>query len=64
MEQLHDTAKIEMVADAHRDGIIVAKVVERKLFDLSPNVKSLVIDRLTCLAKGSAIWTRMTIKLI
>lgn len=53
-----------MVADAHRDGIIVAKVVERKLFDLSPNVKSLVIDRLTCLAKGSAIWTRMTIKLI
>ncbi|KAJ5804776.1 uncharacterized protein N7518_001079 [Penicillium psychrosexuale] len=64
LERLHDTAKIEMVTDAHRDGIIVAKVVERKLFDLSPNVKSLVIDRLTRLAKGSAIWTRMTIELI
>ncbi|KAJ5960179.1 uncharacterized protein N7479_007329 [Penicillium vulpinum] len=64
LEQLHDTAKVEMIADTHRDGIIVEKAVERKLFDLSPDVKSLVIERLTRLAKGSAIWTRMTIELI
>lgn len=64
LKQLEDTAKIEMLADAHRDGIIVEKVVERKLLDLSPDVKSLVIDKLTRLAKGSAIWTRTTIELI
>ncbi|CAG8888318.1 unnamed protein product [Penicillium egyptiacum] len=63
-EQFHDTAKIEMITDAHRDGIIIEKLVEKKLFDLSPDVKSLVIDRMTGLAKGSVIWTRMTIELI
>lgn len=64
LRQLQDTAKIGMLADAHRDGIIVEKVVERKLFDLSPDVKSLVIDKLTLLAEGSALWTRMIIELI
>ncbi|KAF7591584.1 hypothetical protein BBP40_001332 [Aspergillus hancockii] len=64
LEQLHGTAKIELGSDAQRDAIVVEKTVERRLSYLSMNVKALVIERLSFLAQGSAIWTKMIIELI
>lgn len=65
LEQLDEAAaRIELGPDAQRDGIIVDKIVESKLSYLSMDVKTLVIERLSRLALGSAIWTKMIIELI
>ncbi len=64
LEQLDGTARIEMSSDAKRDGAIVRKTVEKQLSYLSKDVKELVIGRLSSLAQGSAIWTKMLIELI
>jgi hypothetical protein len=64
LEQLDEMARIELGSDAQRDAIVVEKTVERQLFYLSTNVKALVIERLSRLAQGSAIWTKMIIELI
>lgn len=64
LEQLDEMARIELVPDAQRDGIIVEKTVESKLPYLSTSVKALVIEELSHLAQGSAIWTKMIIELI
>ena len=64
LDQLDGTARIELRSDTQRDGIIVEKTVEMQLFYLSTNVKALVIDRLSRLAQGSAIWTKMIVELI
>lgn len=64
LELLDGTARMEMGSDAERDGIIVEKAVERQLFYLSADVKTLVIERLSHSAQGSAIWTKMVVKLI
>ena len=64
LEQLNGMARIDLGANAKRDGIIVRQTVERKLFYLSNDVRELVIDRTTRLAQGSAIWTKMVVELI
>jgi NACHT domain len=64
LEQLDNTARIDMVSDVRRDSIVVEKTVETRLFYLSTDVKALVIERLSRLAQGSAIWTKMIVELI
>lgn len=64
LEQLDGTAQIELAPNAERDGIIVDCVVEKKLPHLSPDVKALIKDKLSGLAQGNAIWTRMVVDLI
>ncbi|RYO93538.1 hypothetical protein DL763_004334 [Monosporascus cannonballus] len=64
LEQLQDTARIDLVSDAKRDGFIVRKTIERQLSYLSEDVKALVEETLSRLAKGSAIWTKMIAELI
>jgi hypothetical protein len=64
LSQVDGMAKIYLPCDAKRDGIIVEKSVERRLSYLSKDVKTLVIERLSRLAQGSAIWTKMVIELI
>jgi ankyrin repeat protein len=64
LEQLDGIAKIDLGSDAERDGIIVEKTVERKLFYLSKDVRTLVTETLSRLAQGSAIWTKMVVELI
>lgn len=63
-DQLKESATITLVPDAKRDGIIVEHTVEKKLPFLSKDVRALVVQSLSRLAQGSAIWTRMTIELI
>ncbi|RYP45020.1 hypothetical protein DL768_008585 [Monosporascus sp. mg162] len=64
LEQLQDAAWIDLGSDAKRDGFIVRKTVERQLSYLSEDVKVLVEETLSRLAKGSAIWTKMIVELI
>ncbi|KAI9739902.1 MAG: hypothetical protein M1818_004958 [Claussenomyces sp. TS43310] len=64
LEQLGETAKINLSSDTERDSIIVQKTVERHLCYLSNGVQALVIESLSRLAQGSAIWTKMIIELI
>ncbi|ERS96506.1 hypothetical protein HMPREF1624_07422 [Sporothrix schenckii ATCC 58251] len=62
--RLNETARIYLVSNAERDRIIVRKLVERQLHFLAKDVKDLVFEKLSLLARGSAIWTRMVIELI
>jgi len=64
LEQLDVTARIDLVSNAKRDGVIVEHTVERRLLYLSKDVKTLVIEKLSSLAQGSAIWTKMIVELI
>ena len=64
LEQLDEVVKIDMISDAHRDAVIVRYTVETKLSYLLPAVKKLVIETLSRLAQGSAIWTKMIVELI
>jgi len=64
LEQLSGVGRIDLGSNTKRDRVIVEKTVERQLFYLSKDVKALVIETLSRLAKGSAIWTKMTVELI
>ncbi|PVH67620.1 hypothetical protein DL98DRAFT_443182 [Cadophora sp. DSE1049] len=64
LERLHEIAKINLSSDDRRDRVIVEKTVERKLSNLSRDVRALVIETLSRLAQGSAIWTKMIVELI
>lgn len=64
LEQLANTARIDLASNAERDRVIAAKTVETKLSHLSNEVKTLVIDRVSRMAQGSSIWTRMVVELI
>lgn len=64
LEQLNEMATIDMSSDAERDGIIVEQTVMRQLYYLPKDIKALVIEKLSCLAQGRAIWTKMIIELI
>ncbi|KAK1139007.1 hypothetical protein N8T08_001586 [Aspergillus melleus] len=66
LEQLEEMgmARVELSSDARRDAIIVEKTVERQLSYLSADVKGLIIEGLSSRAQGSAIWTKMIVKLI
>lgn len=62
--QLDKIPRIDLISDTQRDRIIAEVTVERQLTHLSTDVKQLVIDSLSDLARGSAIWTKMTVNLI
>jgi len=64
LEQLHGTTKINLSSDDRRDRVIVDRTVERKLSNLPVNVRALIIETLSRLAQGSAIWTKMIVELI
>ena len=68
LKQLHGTSRIDLGFNAERDRIIVEKTVEKQLSYLSEEseeeVKALVINRVSTLMRGSAIWTKMVVGLI
>lgn len=64
LKQLEGMSKIVMESNPERDRLIAEKIVETRLPDLTDEVKALVIHALSGSAKGSAIWTRMTVELI
>ncbi|KAL4781503.1 hypothetical protein BJX76DRAFT_350139 [Aspergillus varians] len=64
LEQLGDTARINIGSNSRRDGIIAKKIVDTQLRRLSKDVKDLIIEKLTHLAQGTAIWTKMIVDLI
>ncbi|RAO65428.1 uncharacterized protein BHQ10_001440 [Talaromyces amestolkiae] len=64
LEQLDKIPRIDLISDIQRDRIIAEATVERQLTNRSTDVKELVIDELSKLAEGSAIWTKMTVNLI
>ncbi len=53
-----------MSSNAKRDDVIVRKAVGRQLSYLSKEVEELVIERISNVAQGTAIWTKMMIELI
>ncbi len=64
LDHLSNVPKIELGPDATRDRIIAEKTVERQLSYLSEEAKALVTEALSRLARGSAIWTMMTVELL
>jgi hypothetical protein len=63
-QQLDRAPSIVMSSDVQRDGVIVRHTVENRLDYLSPDVADLVIQTLSRLTQGSAIWTKMIVNLI
>lgn len=61
---LQGSTKISWVPTRERDAMIVRHTVKKSLGELSTPVQSLVIERLSNLAQGSAIWIKLTIELI
>lgn len=64
LEQLNKVVTINLSSSTERDRIIVEAWVERQLYSLSDEVKEQVSDKLSSLARGSAIWTTMVVSLI
>ncbi|KAI8712871.1 NACHT domain-containing protein [Fusarium sp. LHS14.1] len=64
MDQVERMSKITLGCDTKRDGLIVRKAFETQLSRLPKDVKALVIERVSHLAQGSAIWAKMVIELI
>lgn len=64
LEQLGNTARVDLASNTERDRIIVTKTVETRLSYLTEDVKALVIERLSGMAQGSSIWTRSIVELI
>ncbi|KAL8707336.1 MAG: hypothetical protein Q9225_007773, partial [Loekoesia sp. 1 TL-2023] len=61
---LQGSIEIRWVPTRERDAIIVGHTVERCLRGFSAAIHSLVIERLSELAHGSAIWVKLTVELI
>ncbi|KFY59291.1 hypothetical protein V496_05718 [Pseudogymnoascus sp. VKM F-4515 (FW-2607)] len=64
LEQLSDIVRINLDSNAKRDRIIAQTTVEKQLSYLSTDIRKLVIERLSFLAQGSALWTKMVVELI
>ncbi|CAI6336993.1 unnamed protein product [Periconia digitata] len=64
LQQMDRTPTIVMSSDIHRDRVIVQHTVEKRLDYLSADVASLIIQSLSRMAQGSAIWTKMIVELI
>ena len=64
LNQLDGAPIIHVGADPERDRIIAEKTFETILPHLAADVKLLVVERISGLAQGSAIWTKMTVKAI
>ena len=61
---LQGATQIRWKPTRERDAIIVEHTAKRCLREFPPAVQSLVTERLSELAQGSAIWVRVTIELI
>ncbi|KAL8764965.1 MAG: hypothetical protein Q9209_007792 [Squamulea sp. 1 TL-2023] len=61
---LHGSTEIRWVPTRERDAIIVEHIVKRRLGQVPFDVQSLVTERLSELAQGSAIWVKLTVELI
>ncbi|KAL2202401.1 hypothetical protein CC79DRAFT_1361506 [Sarocladium strictum] len=64
LDQLEGMPKVFLGQNAERDRIITEKTIETKLPRLTSDIRQLVTDRLSALAQGCAIWTKMTVELI
>ncbi|KAI6778961.1 Vegetative incompatibility protein HET-E-like protein [Emericellopsis cladophorae] len=64
LAQFAHLPSIQLGLDVRRDAIIVEHMVTRRLSYLSTEVKALVIETLSSLAQGSAIWVKMVVDLI
>ncbi|PYH50974.1 uncharacterized protein BO96DRAFT_488655 [Aspergillus niger CBS 101883] len=64
LEQLGETAVMELDANTERDTVVVERLVQDQLSYLLIDVKALVQKRLSHSARGSAIWTKMIVELI
>ncbi|KAI1384417.1 uncharacterized protein F4822DRAFT_445871 [Hypoxylon trugodes] len=56
--------KARVPTKVERDAIIVQHTVDTKLRRLEPDARKLVVEELNELAKGSAIWVRLSVDLI
>ncbi|KAL8760990.1 MAG: hypothetical protein Q9184_002842 [Pyrenodesmia sp. 2 TL-2023] len=61
---LQGSTKIRWVPTRERDAIIVGHTVKRCLREFPATIQSLVTERLSELAQGSAIWVKLTVELI
>lgn len=61
---LQGATQIRWNPTRERDAIIVEHTVKRCLREFPPAIQSLVTERLSELAEGSALWVRLTIELI
>jgi hypothetical protein len=64
LEQLREAVLIDIRSDAQRDTVIVRHIVEERLSYLSKDVRALIMETLSHLAQGSAIWKKMIVELI
>ncbi|PTD03460.1 hypothetical protein FCULG_00012819 [Fusarium culmorum] len=64
LDQIGKIPQITISTDLERDRIIAEKTVETRLAPLTADTKQLVVERLSSLAQGSAIWTKMTVETI
>ena len=64
LEDLGGMTSIYLDAEAGRDEIIARSTVERRLYRLASDVQTLVVQELSRLAQGSAIWTKMMVEFI
>ena len=64
IEQLGDTARIDLTSDKERDRIIVTKTVQIRLSYLDEKVETFVVDKLSEMARGNSMWTRTVVALI
>ncbi|KAF4124385.1 NACHT domain [Geosmithia morbida] len=64
LAQLAGVGNIYLGSNLERDEIIVKAAVERQLFHLPEDSKALIVHRLSRMAQGNAIWTKMTVELI
>ncbi|UPK95413.1 hypothetical protein LCI18_006348 [Fusarium solani-melongenae] len=64
MGQAEGISKMTLGCNAKRDGLIVRKAVKTQLSCLPKDVEALAIEKVSHLAQGSAIWTKMVIELI
>ena len=61
---LEGSVEIRMKPEASRDAIMVSYMVKNKLPFLDQEAREFVIQRLTELARGSAIWVQMAVDLL
>ena len=61
---LYGATQIRWIPSRECDAIIVEHTVKRCLREFPPAIQSLVTERLSGLAQGSAIWVKLTIELI
>ncbi|KAH6646799.1 hypothetical protein BKA67DRAFT_525676 [Truncatella angustata] len=64
LKELQDMPKILIEPDPHRDAIIVQKTVDNRLSGWSTEAKNIIVQELSQLSMGSAIWIKMAVEFI